>query len=97
VEAHDRLAGIIAFTEQRTGREIRASQQRGELAKAGQYDRGNLPEGKVCPATLSDVGLTYKQSSDHQELADARSHARRARDLQPRRGGQVKKTKVVRT
>lgn len=73
------LQNMIAEQKIRTqrvlGRLIKEGQHRGEFADKGnatgnnQY--GNVPQGNISkPKTLSDIGLTRKQSSVYQKIAD---------------------------
>jgi hypothetical protein len=71
--AHNWLSGIIALAKVKIGREIKAAKANGELAKPGtnQHDLEVVPDGNnQKPATLTEVGLTRKQSSDYQRKAE---------------------------
>ena len=71
-----KLQNIIAEQKIRTqrvlGRLIREGQERGELASQKEHGRGiqsSVPEANTRK-TLSDIGLTRKQSSVYQKIAD---------------------------
>ena len=40
------------------GKELQADQERGEIAGPGEYQRANVPDRNVSPATHADLGLT---------------------------------------
>jgi len=42
-------------------RKMAAAQRRGEVATAGQYERANVGNNNVCPATAADLGLRRDQ------------------------------------
>lgn len=73
------LQNMIAEQKIRTqrilGRLIQEGQERGELAdkgnQTGNNQYGNVPDKNISkPKTLSDIGLTRKQSSVYQKIAD---------------------------
>jgi hypothetical protein len=72
MEAHNRLAGIIALCEQRIGQELRtAPKNRGGAEKGvGRAGKNALQDEEGIPPKLGDLGITYNQSAAYQELAD---------------------------
>jgi hypothetical protein len=62
---------IEAAAKRRLADEYDAAQARGEVAKAGQYERANVGNGNVSPATASDLGLRRDQIHDARLIRDA--------------------------
>lgn len=68
------LQNMIAEQKIRTqrvlGRLIKEGQDRGELAKQSENQSNLVSDGNKVKKTLSDIGLTRKQSSVYQKIAD---------------------------
>jgi hypothetical protein len=62
---------IEAAAKRRLADEYDAAQAQGEVAKAGQYERANVENDNVCPATAADLGLRRDQIHDARLLRDA--------------------------
>jgi phage N-6-adenine-methyltransferase len=63
---------IEALAKRRLADEYDTAQERGEVAKRGEYDRGaNVPDGNISPATVEDIGLTRKQIHEAREIREA--------------------------
>lgn len=67
------LQNMIAEQKIRTqrilGQLIQEGQQRGEIAKQEQPLKINVPDGYIKPKTLSDIGISRKESSTFQTIA----------------------------
>ncbi len=71
-------AGETAIlAEARIGAELKAAQERGELATQDRHP-GSVPNGNTAPATLPEIGLTRKQAMEAKRLAAAGEPAIRA-------------------
>jgi len=66
-----RKFGGLIFTQRILGTLIREGQQRGELATREDNLRQNaeVPDGNIGRKTLSDIGITRKESSNFQQIA----------------------------
>ncbi len=63
---------IRARAEMRLAEEYDAAQERGEVAKAGQYERANVVADNVSkPATAADLGLRRDEIHEARKLRDA--------------------------
>lgn len=73
-EAQDAVTKIVVLAERRIGQELIAAQQRGELARPDgsthHRPKEGLAEAKPFPATLSEIGITYRQAHDFRHMAD---------------------------
>ena len=71
--ARNACSELVILAEQRIGRELKAAQERGELATRadGTTIRDHVPQGnKVVPATIAEIGLSRKQAMHAKRLAD---------------------------
>ena len=59
-QAQGDAAEIEFSADARLAEEYTAAQERGEAAKAGQYERANVPEQNVSPASAADLGISRK-------------------------------------
>lgn len=62
---------IEARAKRRLADEYDAAQARGEAAKAGQYERANVENANVCPATAAELGLRRDQIHEARQFRDA--------------------------
>jgi hypothetical protein len=62
---------IEARAKRRLADEYDAAQARGEVAKAGQYERANVENNNVSPATAADLGLRRDQIHEARRFRDA--------------------------
>ncbi len=62
VELRNDCTKISGLARARVGKELKAAKERGEVARAGQYERTNVPSGNVSPATHAEIGITRKQA-----------------------------------
>ena len=62
---------IEALAKRRLADEYDAAQARGEVAKAGQYERANVENDNVSPATAADLGLRRDEIHEARQLRDA--------------------------
>jgi ParB family chromosome partitioning protein len=62
----------VLLAEARIGAELKAAQERGEVARRGEQDRfrDNARTSGIIPATLSDLGITTQRASEMRRLAD---------------------------
>jgi hypothetical protein len=65
MEAHNRLAGIIALCERRIGQELRTTPKR----TGGDAMKACSGKASEVPPKLSELGITYDQSAAYQQLA----------------------------
>jgi hypothetical protein len=63
LEAHNRLAGVIARCERRIGQELRQAEQTGQRQRVGR------PAKSSETPRISDLGLTYDQAAAYQDMA----------------------------
>jgi len=81
---------IEARAKRRLAGEYDAAQARGEVAKAGQYERANVENDNVCPATAANLGLRRDQIHEARQIRDAETAdpgvVRRALDDRLERG-----------
>ena len=66
---------IEAAAKRRLADEYDAAQARGEVAKAGQYERANVDNDNVSPATAADLGLRRDQIHEARQFRDAEAAA----------------------
>jgi hypothetical protein len=72
MQAQNAAEKVVLLAEQRIGAELKAAQERGEVATRadGTAIRDHVPDGnKVAPATLPDLGLTRKRAAEAKALA----------------------------
>jgi len=81
---------IEARAKRRLADEYDAAQARGEVAKVGQYERANVENDNVSPATAADLGLRRDQIHEARIIRDAEAAdpgvVRRALDDRLERG-----------
>jgi hypothetical protein len=63
LEAHNRLAGVIARCERRIGQELRQAKEAGIAATPHRREKGSTTP------RLSDLGVSYDQSAAYQDMA----------------------------
>lgn len=61
---------IEALAKRRLADEYDAAQERGEVAKRGQYNHEDVPDGNIL-ATAEDIGLTRKDIYEARQIRDA--------------------------
>lgn len=81
-KAHDEVIGAVyraqadaalieARAKMRLADEYDAAQERGEVAKSGQYARANVLDANVCPPSAKDLGLSRYEIHEARQLRDA--------------------------
>jgi hypothetical protein len=80
VEAKNECELVVMLAEARIGAELKAAQERGEVATRGDSLRvgPEVPERNIGKATLPEIGLTRKQAMEAKRLAAAGEPAIRA-------------------
>jgi phage N-6-adenine-methyltransferase len=68
LEAQNTTQKIVLLAEARIGAELKAAQERGEVARPG--DNPNTRTSGNQPTTLSDLGITSQRASEMRRLAD---------------------------
>jgi hypothetical protein len=65
MEAHNRLAGVIARCERKIGQELRVV----PLRTGGDAMKARSGKTSEVPPTLAEMGITYDQSAAYQDMA----------------------------
>jgi hypothetical protein len=69
LEAQNATNLVVALAEARIGAELKAAQERGEVAERG--DRANVRSADISPkATLPDLGIPRQRASEMKKLAE---------------------------
>jgi hypothetical protein len=69
LEAQNATNLVVALAEARIGAELKAAQERGEVARHG-GDRSKVQGPDLGPPTLSDLGVPKQRASEYRKLAD---------------------------
>lgn len=76
VAAQNHAQTVVLLAEARIGAELKAAQNRGELAKAGNPPSGNQYQSDVRtsdvapPPTLAEIGITRQRAAEYKKLAE---------------------------
>lgn len=76
VEAQNRCELVVLLAEARIGAELKAAQERGEVAARGNPPAGNQHQRDVrspdiAPPTLSEIGIPRQRAAEMKKLAEA--------------------------
>jgi hypothetical protein len=89
-EAEEKACSVRVRAERRTGELLKEAQKAGQRAKTGKPKKISLRSEVIKPPTLKDIGISTKQSSQWQKLADITLDERRQNERRLRHEGEAK-------
>jgi phage N-6-adenine-methyltransferase len=70
LEAQNTTQKVVLLAEARIGAELKAAQERGEVARKNEPVSQYVRTSDILPATLSDLGITRQRAHEMKRLAD---------------------------